>query len=404
MHLQPPKRRLMLPLGAAVALVAMTARADEPRLPGIDAAMQGLIAAGEIAGAVTVVVKPDGIVHLEPHGFADLATQRPMAADTVFWIASMTKPVTALTVMQLVEAGKVDLDAPVARYLPEFRDMPLVKERAGTRVVLDKPARQPTVRDLMRHTSGLPGGYPKGLEKLYERRDLPLSVSSLALAQRPLEFEPGSKWAYCNPGIDTLGRLAEVVSGTRFEDLLRDRILLPLGMKDTSFYPSAESLKRLATNYDKKNGNLVPVGTPLMGPPQGALFPVPAGGLYSTGADLARLYRAMLAGGELDGARVISAASLAEMTRLQTGDLPCGFVDGMGFGLGWARVREPKGVTAMLSPGTYGHGGAFGTQAWIDPGRGLFIVLLIQRTGLGNGDASPMREALQKAAVALPRR
>lgn len=387
-----------------ILLVALVSLGQPVPAEAVRASLAPFVASGDIAGAVAVVGDSAGVIAFEALGKRDLAAGDAMPKDALFRIASMTKPVTALTVMQLVEAGKVDLDAPVARYLPEFRDMPLVKERAGTRVVLDKPARQPTVRDLMRHTSGLPGGYPKGLEKLYERRDLPLSVSSLALAQRPLEFEPGSKWAYCNPGIDTLGRLAEVVSGTRFEDLLRDRILLPLGMKDTSFYPSAESLKRLATNYDKKNGNLVPVGTPLMGPPQGALFPVPAGGLYSTGADLARLYRAMLAGGELDGARVISAASLAEMTRLQTGDLPCGFVDGMGFGLGWARVREPKGVTAMLSPGTYGHGGAFGTQAWIDPGRGLFIVLLIQRTGLGNGDASPMREALQKAAVALPRR
>lgn len=387
-----------------ILLVALVSLGQPAPAEAVRASLAPFVASGDIAGAVAVVGDSAGVIAFEALGKRDLAAGDAMPRDALFRIASMTKPVTALTVMQLVEAGKVDLDAPVARYLPEFRDMPLVKERAGTRVVLDKPARQPTVRDLMRHTSGLPGGYPKGLEKLYERRDLPLSVSSLALAQRPLEFEPGSKWAYCNPGIDTLGRLAEVVSGTRFEDLLRDRILLPLGMKDTSFYPSAESLKRLATNYDKKNGNLVPVGTPLMGPPQGARFPVPAGGLYSTGADLARLYRAMLAGGELDGARVISAASLAEMTRLQTGDLPCGFVDGMGFGLGWARVREPKGVTAMLSPGTYGHGGAFGTQAWIDPGRGLFIVLLIQRTGLGNGDASPMREALQKAAVALPRR
>lgn len=387
-----------------ILLVALVSLGQPAPAEAVRASLAPFVASGDIAGAVAVVGDSAGVIAFEALGKRDLAAGDAMPKDALFRIASMTKPVTALTVMQLVEAGKVDLDAPVARYLPEFRDMPLVKERAGTRVVLDKPARQPTVRDLMRHTSGLPGGYPKGLEKLYERRDLPLSVSSLALAQRPLEFEPGSKWAYCNPGIDTLGRLAEVVSGTRFEDLLRDRILLPLGMKDTSFYPSAESLKRLATNYDKKNGNLVPVGTPLMGPPQGARFPVPAGGLYSTGADLARLYRAMLAGGELDGARVISAASLAEMTRLQTGDLPCGFVDGMGFGLGWARVREPKGVTAMLSPGTYGHGGAFGTQAWIDPGRGLFIVLLIQRTGLGNGDASPMREALQKAAVALPRR
>lgn len=389
----------MLLFLAALAALGQASPGDAVR-----ASLEPFVASGELAGAVAVVGDSKGVLALEAVGKRDIAAGDAMPKDALFRIASMTKPITTLAVMQLVEAGKIDLDAPVALYLPEFRDMPLVKERAGSRVVLDKPARQPTVRDLMRHTSGLPGSYPKGLEKLYERRDLPLSVTSLALAQRPLEFEPGSKWSYCNPGIDTLGRLAEAVSGTRFEDLLREKVLSPLGMKDTTFYPSAESLKRLASNYDRKNGKLVAVGTPLMGPPEGARFPVPAGGLYSTGPDLTRLYRAMLLGGELEGARVIGNKALAEMTRLQTGDLPCGFVDGMGFGLGWAHVREPKGVTAMLSPGTYGHGGAFGTQAWIDPKRDLFVVLLIQRVGLGNGDASPMREALQKAAVALARR
>ncbi len=389
----------MLLFLAALAALGQASPGDAVR-----ASLEPFVASGELAGAVAVVGDSKGVLALEAVGKRDIAAGDAMPKDALFRIASMTKPITTLAVMQLVEAGKIDLDAPVALYLPEFRDMPLVKERAGSRVVLDKPARQPTVRDLMRHTSGLPGSYPKGLEKLYERRDLPLSVTSLALAQRPLEFEPGSKWSYCNPGIDTLGRLAEAVSGTRFEDLLREKVLSPLGMKDTTFYPSAESLKRLASNYDRKNGKLVAVGTPLMGPPEGARFPVPAGGLYSTGPDLTRLYRAMLQGGELEGARVIGNKALAEMTRLQTGDLPCGFVDGMGFGLGWAHVREPKGVTAMLSPGTYGHGGAFGTQAWIDPKRDLFVVLLIQRVGLGNGDASPMREALQKAAVALARR
>jgi CubicO group peptidase (beta-lactamase class C family) len=255
------------------------------------------------------------------------------------------------------------------------------------------------VRDLMRHTSGLPGGYPKGLEKLYDRRDHSLAEACLVLAQRPLEFEPGSKWAYCNAGIDTLGWLVEVVSGTRFEDRMQTKVLVPLGMKETSFYPTPLQLKRLAHTYDRKNGKLVDSGTPLTGPPTGAKHPIPAGGLYSTGEDLSRLYQAMLLGGELDGKRVISAKGLEEMTRLQTGDIPCGFVEGMGFGLGWAHVKTPKGVTAMLSAGTYGHGGAYGTQAWIDPKQDLFMILLIQRTGLGNGDASPMRLALQQAAV-----
>lgn len=362
-------------------------------------ALEPFVASNELSGAVAVVGRASGVLAFEAVGVRDLGTGDAMPKDALFRIASMTKPITGLLVMQLVEEGKIDLDAPIAHYLPEFRDMPLIKERAGTRLVLDKPVRQPTVRDLMRHTSGLPGGYPKGLDRLYELRDHSLEEASLVLAQRPLEFEPGSQWAYCNAGIDTLGRLVEVVSGTRFEDRLQAKVLSPMGMKDTTFYPSPVQLKRLAHTYNRKNGKLVDAGTLVNGPPPGAKHPIPAGGLYSTGDDLSRLYQAMLLGGELAGKRVISSKGLDEMTRLQTGAIPCGFVDGMGFGLGWAHIKSPTGVTAMLSAGTYGHGGAYGTQAWIDPKQDLFIVLLIQRTGLGNGDASPMRLALQQAAV-----
>jgi CubicO group peptidase (beta-lactamase class C family) len=144
----------------------------------------------------------------------------------------------------------------------------------------------------------------------------------------------------------------------------------------------------------------VPTPNTIIGSPVGASYPVPAGGLYSTGADLAKLYQMMLNRGRLGSTRILSPEAVATMTKVQTGDLKCGFVDGMSFGFGWGVVREPKGVTGMLSPGSYGHGGAFGTQGWLDPTRDLFVILLIQRTGLQNSDASPMRQALQEAAVA----
>src|SRR5206468_3384443 len=128
--------------------------------------------------------------------------------------------------------------------------------------------------------------------------------------------------------------------------------------------------------------------------------PSPAGGLYSTAPDLARVYRMMLGRGVFEGRRILSEASVADMTRLQTGAIPCGFVDGMGYGLSWGFVKRPAGVTEALSPGTYGHGGAFGTQAWVDPAKGKFAVLLIQRVGLPNSDGSPMRRELQRAAFA----
>jgi CubicO group peptidase (beta-lactamase class C family) len=219
------------------------------------------------------------------------------------------------------------------------------------------------------------------------------------IAKRPLEFEPGSRWAYCNAGIDTLGRIIEVASGQPYERFLQQQIFTPLGMADTTFYPSPQERSRIASLYDSREGKLVPAGYQLLGPTENARYPIPAGGLYSTGGDLARLYQMMLCGGQLRGTRILTEKSVREMTRVQTGGLTTGFVPGMGFGLGWAVVRQPQGITEMLSPGTFGHGGAFGTQGWIDPKQDLFVILLIQRVGLPNGDGSEMRRELQELAV-----
>jgi len=221
----------------------------------------------------------------------------------------------------------------------------------------------------------------------------------MAFSQRPLDYEPGSKWAYCNPGIDTLGRIIEVVSGQAYEEFLKQRIFDPLGMKDTTFYPTKAQLARVPPIYNKVNGKLVTNQNPVTGPPEGARYPIPAGGLYSTGADLAKLYRMMLNDGTVGMVRYLSPDAVAAMTKVQTGDLKTGFTEGTGWGLGWCVVRTPTGVTEMLSPGTFGHGGAYGTQAWIDPKQNLFVILLIQRGNLPNSDDSPMRKALQAAAV-----
>ena len=255
------------------------------------------------------------------------------------------------------------------------------------------------LRDLLTHTSGV-ANYPPGVNDVYAKRNRTLAETALATALQPLQFEPGTRWSYSNPGIDTLGRVIEVVSGESYEQFLQKRVFDPLGMTDTTFYPTEAQLKRLATTYGKdKSGKLIATPNTLIVLGTGTKHPIPAGGLVSCGADLARLYRMMLHGGTLDGKRILSEKSVAEMTRLQTGEIKTGFVEGMGFGYGWAVVREPKGVTEMLSAGTYGHGGAFGTQGWIDPANDVFVILLIQRTGLPNADASPMRRALQELAV-----
>jgi len=369
------------------------------KLAAIAPRMQQFVEEGTVAGAVTVVGNSKGIVHHEAVGYQNLEAKQPLTKDSLFRIASMTKPITAIGIMQLQDEGKLSVEDPVEKHLPEFKGQLLVEKRDGDHVTLKKPPRPITIRDLLTHTSGLPGGFPAGLSDLYFKRNYSLAEATMIQSQRPLDFEPGSKWAYCNAGIDTLGRIIEVKSGQKYEDYLAARVFKPLGMTDTSPYPDEKQLARLAGLYGQRDGKLYFADYVLIGPTKDARHSIPAGGLFSTGADLARLYQAMLNKGQLGEQRILSEASVKMMTQLQTGDLQCGFTPGMGFGFGWAVVKEPQGVHEMLSKGTFGHGGAFGTQGWIDPGKDLFVILLIQRTGMPNSDASELRRELQRLAV-----
>lgn len=391
-------RRLVLALLLLPAPLS-AADLDKAKLAAVSPAMRKFVDDNTVAGLVAVVGSSKGVAQIDAVGSLRLDPTAPMPKDALFRIASMTKPITAVGIQILAEEGKLDVTDPVEKHLPEFREQLLVAERGKDGVpTLKKPARPITVRDLLTHTSGLPF-YPAGLADVYSKRNRSLAESILAVSQRPLEFEPGSRWAYCNSGIDTLGRIIEVLSGDSYEGFLAKRVFDPLGMKDTTFKPSKEQLDRLAATYDVKDGKLVPAKNPLLGPPADSRHPIPAGGLYSTGADMARFYQMMLLGGSLDGKQILSKAGVAEMTRVQTGDLKTGFVEGMGFGYGFAVVRKPAGVTGMLSAGSFGHGGAFGTQSWADPKQDLFVILLIQRVGLKNGDDSAMRKELQRLAV-----
>jgi len=396
---------LALALPALRGLLADDASAETARKTSLDPArlarirerMQEHVERKEVAGAVTLVGRRGSIAHLEAVGFQDTERKIPMKTDSIFRIASMTKPITAIGVLMLEEDGKLSLDDSVERRLPEFRGQMMVRERSAEAVTLVKPPRPITLRDLLTHTSGLPGGPPPGLAELYSQRDRSLAEGVLVFSQRPLEFEPGSRWSYSNAGIDTLGRVIEVASGKPYEGFLEERLFRPLGMKDTFCFVPDEKRERVAGLYRREKDALAPAESFLGG--SGGKYPLPAGGLYSTAEDLARLYAMMLHRGVHEGQRILSETSVAKMTRLQTGDLKCGFVDGMGFGLGWAVVREPKGVTAALSPGSYGHGGAFGTQGWLDPAKDMFFVLLVQRSNLPNADASDLRRDLQTLAV-----
>jgi CubicO group peptidase (beta-lactamase class C family) len=393
-----PSVFLLLLLPALVlAGPAQAADLDTSKLGAIGSRLEKFVESGDLCGAVAVVGNSKTVTAIATAG--KLRLDGPaMPKDALFRIASMTKPITAVGIMILADEGKLAVTDPVEKHLPEFKDQMLVAERGKDRLVLKKPARPITLRDLLTHTSGLPF-YPPGLADVYRKRNRTLAESILAVSQRPLDFEPGTRWAYCNSGIDTLGRVIEVVSGQSYEDFLQKRIFEPLGMKDTTFRPAAEQLKRTAGLYDSKDGKLILAPDSLLGPPTNARHPIPAGGLYSTGADLARFYRMMLSGGELDGKRILSSKGVKTMTSVQTGELKCGFTPGMGFVYGFGVVRKPEGVTSMLSVGSFGHGGAFGTQSWADPKRDLFVILLIQRVGLRNSDASEMRRAVQQAAV-----
>jgi CubicO group peptidase (beta-lactamase class C family) len=393
-------RRLLPVLLLLLAPALPAADLDKGKLAAIPPRMQKFVDDHTVAGMVTVVGSSKGVASLDAVGSLRLEPDVPMPKDALFRIASMTKPITAAGIMILADEGKLRVEDPVEKYLPEFKGQMLVAARSPEKdiVVLKKPKRPITIRDLLTHTSGLPF-YPAGLADLYSRRNRTLAESILAVAQSPLEFEPGSRWAYCNSGIDTLGRIIEVVSGESYEKFLQARIFDPLGMTDTTFTPSKDQLKRVAGLYDSKDGKLVRAPDRLIGPGVDSKHPIPAGGLYSTGADIARFYRMMLSGGSLDGKKVLSPEGVKTMTSVQTGDLQTGFTDGMGFGYGVGVVRKPEGVNAMMSPGTFGHGGAFGTQSWADPKRDLFVVLLIQRVGLKNADASEMRRELQRLAV-----
>ena len=386
MH-NPHLQRTVWTLAGTALLCCAQALAQSPKLPGIEAQVQAAIGSNEISGAVTLVASLDRILHLEADGMADSADAKPMKPDAIFWIASMTKPITGAAVLLLQDEGKLNVDDPVAKYLPEFQSL---KTPSGKAANL-------TIRHLLTHTSGLAEAGPEDSKAARTLADL-----IPAFLKQPTQFEPGSRWQYCQSGINTAARIAEVVSGVAYPEFLQTRLFTPLGMKDTTFYPAKEQLARIATSYKKTNSNLESVGVFAFGgkdPTVKDRPPLANGGLYSTASDYARFLRMVLNAGELDGKRYLKPETVKFMTTVQSGGVKTGFTPGNGWGIGWCVVREPQGVTAMLSPGSCGHGGAYGTQAWIDPVKGYAYVLMVQRANYPNSDDSPLRKAFQQAAA-----
>lgn len=369
----------------ATAALLGPVHAATPVMEAVAEKMREAIAAKEIAGSVTLVADGAEILHLSADGFSSIEKGTPMAEDAIFWIASMSKPITATAVMMMQDEGKLSVDDPVSKYLPEFSG-----DKAGI-----------TIKQCLTHTSGLSevsGEESQGVATLKDLMPL--------FAGKPLVFAPGSQWQYCQTGINTAARVVEVVSGEAFPEFLEERLFGPLGMTDTSFYPSEGQISRIASSYKRNNeGNLEKSEITFLGGKSIAdkeRYPRANGGLFSTAADYLKFAQMILHGGESGGKRYLKEESVQGMTRVHTGELASGFIPGSAWGLGWSIVREPQGVTAALSPGTFGHGGLFGTQAWIDPEKQRVYLLLVQRanfTNQGGSDGSDLRREFHNAAA-----
>ncbi len=348
--------------------------------------LQPLIENKTLAGAVTLIAGRDEIVRLESFGYADLAAQKPMTPETLFWIASVTKPITATALMILVDEGKVGLDDPVERYLPEFKDRWVLAEETADRRVLKKAAQPPLVRHLLSNTSGLPFRSPLETPTL----DLhPLSLGVGGYGLLPLQSEPGTRYCYSNAGFNSAGRIIELVSGLSYEAFLQERLFTPLGMEDTTFWPNREQLSRLAKTYranpEQKSLEEMEIDQlryPLDDPRR---RPMPAGGLFSTASDVAAFAQMILQQGARNGRRYLSAAAIATMTVKQTAPE---ITDA--YGLGW-------GIDAT----GFGHGGAYKNNLHIDPRAGRIAILMVQQSGdWGSEEGKTIFSTLCAEAVA----
>lgn len=379
-----------------VLLLALTLSAPVPaqesksaQAAKLAAKLQPFVDSHTLAGAVLLVANRDGVLATETVGSADIAAGKPMRPDNVFWIASMSKPVTATALMLLIDEGKVALDDPVEKYLPEFKNLWLAVEQDQDHQLLKRPGQKITVRHILSHTSGMP--FRSALEQP-TLDALPLSVAVRSYAMTPLQFEPTTKYQYSNAGINTAGRIIEVVTGLAYEDFLQQRLFDPLGMQDTTFWPNEVQVARLARAYrpNKDKSGLDETQIDQLQYPlnrREGRYPMPAGGLFSTAADMAAFCRMLLNGGELNGKRYLSADAVGQLAANQTGDLPTGY------GLGFSTDKRPNG--------TFGHGGALATNMQIDRERGLALIYMVQHAGYPNDTGKQIYPTFAETARAL---
>ena len=318
-----------------------------------------------IAGAVLLTGSRHNAPTAETLGYANIAAQVPMQPDTVFWIASNSKAVTAAALMLLADEGQLALEDPVTDYLPEFQGQMVVAEEDDAHKVLHHPQRPVNLRDLLSHTGGvLPGFYDGRLNAgtLRER--------TLACGLTPLRFGPGTKWEYGNGGFEVAGRIIEVASKQPLESFMQTRLFDPLGMTDTTFWPSEAQVERLAIPYapSQDGQGLAEASLPFTYPLPGMSgSPSPGGGLFSTGGDCFKFARMIAGGGVFEGRRLLSEAAIRTMTTTQTGTLLSAPDNEIGYGLGWHTTSRDRGQPWPEGISAVHHGGAYGTNIWIDP-------------------------------------
>jgi CubicO group peptidase (beta-lactamase class C family) len=257
---------------------------DPARLAMIPRRMEEFIDQGTAAGIVTLVARNGHVAALDAVGFTDIETRQAMRTDNIFQIHSMTKPVVCAALLMLMEEGRLSLNDAVETHLPEFRGLRVIAGKEGGSLILKRPSRLVTVRDLMTHTSGMSLNPPAGIGELHGALHKSLQEVIYVVSQQPLEFEPGSKWQYSNMGIAAVARIVEVLGGMPFEVFLAKRIFQPLGMNDTYIYPPKEKFHRMPTAYILKNGKPVkyttdPLGEGKMKFREGARYPLPEGGI-----------------------------------------------------------------------------------------------------------------------------
>jgi methyl acetate hydrolase len=403
---------IVFTIGVVVAALTGAANAQtSPDSAALDTSLRGAVEREDVPGVVALITNRERVLYQGAFGVADVATGRPLTPDALFRIASMTKPVTTVALMQLVEQGRLGLDDPAEQYLPELAGLQVVEsfDAATGAYRLRPPARLPTVKHFLTHTSGL--GYPFTSAIV---RDFKPRAGEITPFGGPLLFDPGERWHY-GTSIDVVGRLVEVVSGQKLEDYFREHIFAPLRMDDTSYNVPEAKGPRLAAQQQRA-GERMDGAIELQQPQPGLTIaaPIGGGGLASTADDYGRFVRMLLNGGALDGVRLLKAETVALMGQNHIGavSVPAlktalprsadfSFIaDGRDkWGLGFLITADQ--VPGKRSPGSLSWGGINNTYFWIDPTRGIAGVIMMQYLPFADARALAVYDAFERGAYQL---